>query len=252
MNPTQRLYPYRSIPILLYHRVAATNPKEQSLRLSVSPKTFDRQMRYIHEHGFTTISLDKYLDLINKDPKPKQKYIMITFDDGFLDNYTDAFPILMKYGLTASIFLVSDYMGKIKTWGTHKNIRLMNWEQAREMSHHAISFQSHTSTHPDLIHLTDDNVISELVDSKTHIEDKIGLPVNHFAYPYGRWNLRLIELVKKVRYQSAYASGIAEIGRFSIERFECYESFWDFKIKTSSFGSWLRNIYNLPKDKPIQ
>lgn len=245
MNFIQRFYPYRSIPILLYHRVAETNPREDPLGLNVSAMVFDKQLRYLHEHGFASISLDKYLDLVDNVPTPEKKYIVITFDDGFLDNYTCAFPILIKYGFTATIFLVSECMGKIKNWGAQKGIRLMTWEQAGEMSRHSILFQSHTCTHPDLMRLSDDKAIIELRDSKTQIEDKIGLRASHFAYPYGRWNVRLTELVKQIGYQSAYASGIADNGRYSVERFECHKSFWDFRMKTLPWSSWLRNIYNL-------
>ena len=204
-------------------------------------------MRYLREQGFTTLSLDRYVDFIDGGPKPQQRYIAITFDDGFMDNYTEAFPILDKCGFTATIFLVSDYMGRIKDWGDQKGINLMTWEQAREMSHHGIVFQSHTRTHPDLAQLTDAEAVTEFRDSKMRIEDEIGLPVNHFAYPYGRWNPRLIELLKNVGYRSAYASGMAEFNTFSIERFECHESFRAFKIKTSPWSSWLRNIYHLPE-----
>jgi peptidoglycan/xylan/chitin deacetylase (PgdA/CDA1 family) len=206
-------------------------------------------MRYLYNHGFISISLDKYLGLIKNNSRPEQKFIVITFDDGFLDNYTEAFPILLKYSFTASIFLVSDCLGRIKNWGAQKGISLMTWEQAREMSRHGVSFQSHTRTHPDLLHLNREGATSELVDSKHYIEDKIGLPVNHFAYPYGRWNSRLIEWVEGAKYQAAYASGIAGTSPFSIERFECHESYWDFKIKASHLGSWLRNVYHWPRPR---
>jgi len=84
------------VPILAYHQIAKTSPEEDRLRFVVPPETFESQMRYLHDHGYTTVALDELAEGENKK-KDSRKLIAITFHDGYLDNYTNAFPILKRY-----------------------------------------------------------------------------------------------------------------------------------------------------------
>ena len=213
--------PSRYVPILMYHQIRHTPDGKEFPGLYVSPETFERQVIFFLKKGFRGISLDELLAGTPTAGTILRKTFVITFDDGYLDNYTNAFPILLKHGLSATVFIVSDYVGERKCWGTRNGTHLMTWSQAREMSKHRISFQSHTCTHPDLTKLDLKSALPELKDSKIKIEDALGVPVWHFAYPFARYDKRTIELVREVGYQSACAGTFSHAGKFCIERFEC-------------------------------
>jgi len=244
-----RLFPYGSVPILMYHQIATTTPEEDPLRLAVPPERFEAQMRYLHERRTETITLNDVRDAIENDSNVDRNCVVITFDDGYFDNYTNGFPILRKYAFSATIFLVSDFVGKRTSWGTGGQKLLMDWSHIREMSKSGICFQSHTCTHPDLTVLTDESVVRELLGSQKTIEDALGVPVCHLTYPYGRYNERIMQLAKDTGYVAAYTDHFSHGGKFCQARVACFafDSSWEFRLKTSYWGSWFLRIRSLPK-----
>lgn len=251
MNYLLRIAPYRAVPILMYHQIAVTNPEEDPLRLAVPPKRFEAQMRYLSVRGFATVTLDEAIVRVNSGEKTGGRQIVITFDDGYLDNYTHAFPVLEKYGFSATIFLVSDFVGKMRNWGLGGSVRLMDWSHVREMSRHGICFQSHTATHPDLTTLADERMSEELLRSRKKIEDALGTPVQHLAYPFGRYDRRVMQMVAKTGHAAAYgvgpAVGKSDVSQFCRERFQiCLrDRSFRFRLKTSAWSTWIRRIWNL-------
>lgn len=242
----QRLIPYRSIPILLYHQIAEAAQKEDRILLSIPPDIFRSQMKYLHEKGYVSIMLDELAEIENNKKSDSRKLIAITFDDGYLDNYTHAFPILQEYGFSATIFAVTDFFGKSHAWDSCAPKRYMDWSHAREMQHYGISFQSHTCTHPDLTKVGFKEGMRELTYSRRKIEDCLGTPVRHFSYPYGRYNNEVIKMVKEAGYVSSYAAGMSDRGCFARERFdvELKDSPLLFSFMASHWGSWVRTIRN--------
>ena len=198
-----RLLPYRMVPILAYHQIAVTTCKEDPLRLAIPPQRFEAQMKYLFNRGFITMTLDERISIVNGINRACGRRIVITFDDGYLDNYTNAFPILKKYGFSATIFLVSSFIGKMNSWRIDSQTRLMDWSHVREMARYGICFQAHTATHLDLTTLADEVVSEELVESRKKIEDVIGIPVKHLAYPYGRYNQGVMRLTNDAGYVAA-------------------------------------------------
>ncbi len=242
---------YGAVPILMYHQVTVTDPEEDALRLAVPPDRFEAQMKYLSMHGFATITLDEAIVRANSREKPGGRRIVITFDDGYLDNYTHAFPILEKYGFSATIFLVSDLVGKMRNWGLGGSVRLMDWSHVREMSRYGNCFQNHTVTHPDLTTLADERMSEEFLRSRKKIEDALGIPVQHLAYPYGKYNKRVIQMVEKTGHVAAYGIGPAvdklDGGRFCKERFPIYprDRNLRFRLKTCAWSTLIRRIWNV-------
>jgi peptidoglycan/xylan/chitin deacetylase (PgdA/CDA1 family) len=238
-----KLIPYKSIPVLLYHRIAATPPKEDPLRLAVPPEVFEAQMEYLRSRGFTTVSLDDLAGQTEKEKKVQAKKIAITFDDGYLDNYTHAFPILQDYGFAATVFIVTDFLGKMSYWDPSLT-PLMNWEHVKEMSRYGMSFQSHTCSHRDLTALTDEEVKRELLDSRRQIEDKLGFRAHSIAYPFGNFNENVIRLAKIADYQSGWAAGLANDERFSFERFQikAKQGKFSFSLLGNGWGRYFRRV----------
>ena len=230
-------------PVLLYHQIALTHPFDDPLGLGVSPEIFESQIRFLHKKGYQALTLDDIVDGKTIRRKPNQKYVAITFDDGYVDNYLNAFPILKKYGFTATIFFPTAHIGKINSWDGGKS-SLMTWEHAREMLDYGISFQSHTCTHADLPSLPEDKVMIELVESRDTIKDKLGISVNHLSYPFGRYNSRIMDFARKAGYRWAWAAGTSDMKRFSMERFQITskDKGFSFLLKISKWGGLIRTI----------
>jgi len=247
-NRINLLVPHRSIPVLMYHQIEQVSRSSDPLGLCVSKNSFEMQMRYLAERGFKSISIEEFLNSKNRDRRHQGNAFILTFDDGYLDNYSNAFPVLVRYGFRATIFLVSDYVGKTVSWGTRKGVQLMSWDHAKEMSDYGISFQSHTCSHADLTTLDENRILHELRDSKDKIENVLNQPVCHLAYPFGRYNRKVIELVRATKYVSAYAVEMSGRERFCRERVACGGACdWKFRMRTSAWNSWLCHTLRFPK-----
>lgn len=170
----------KGIPIPIYHCIE--NNVWGYKHMFVSPNTFDEQMKYLKEQGYTSITF-KDLTRINRINKP----ILITFDDGYEDNYINAYPILKKYGLKATIFLIVDAINKPK---------YLTLSQIKQMED-IIDFQSHTMTHPHLATMSPGKAEFELRESKNQLEFLLNKKINVIAYPYGNYNDKVITVTKK-------------------------------------------------------
>ncbi|MBA7597475.1 Poly-beta-1,6-N-acetyl-D-glucosamine N-deacetylase [subsurface metagenome] len=178
--------------ILTYHSVSNRRQDE----LAVSVENFDRQMKYFYKKGYRTISLAQAIE--KKDLSSKS--FVITFDDGYQDNYTNAYLILKRYGFSATIFLITGYIGTDRFFkperyierygGREEDYRFLNWEEIREMSNNGIEFGSHSITHPSLTSLSRKEAWREIKDSKLKIEAMIQKTIKFFSYPYGDFNGR--------------------------------------------------------------
>jgi peptidoglycan/xylan/chitin deacetylase (PgdA/CDA1 family) len=189
-------------PILLYHSVDTSNSV-----ISVYPEQFKRQMRYLKEQGYRTIPLAHYVDCLRTGAKAPPKSVVITFDDGFKNNYTEAFPILKRNGYTATIFLSTGQVGGKSTWERHPSIPelpMLSWDEITEMSDYGIWFESHAHRHCFMSQLSEDEARQELMESKAKIEGATGRKVNFFCHPYGDWSERTKQLVKECGYLAAF------------------------------------------------
>ena len=192
------------VPILMYHKVSPY-AVHGGLGLRVPPKNFDLQMRYLKEHGYHTISLDRLIDNFDTGAPLPTRPVVITLDDGYEDNFNFAFPILEKYKFTATIFLVYNNIGGLNSWDDHKNVAhnlsLLTWPQIRSMQKYGISFQSHTRSHPNLRTLSLEKAAEEIVTSRTMLEKRLGTPVDFIAYPFGERDGRIDEIVERAGYK---------------------------------------------------
>lgn len=198
-------YRKRGVPILMYHKV---NPdrKTGGLGLRVLPREFDWQMRYLKEKGFQVVSLDEAVDYLEDNKPLPSKPIVITFDDGYQDNYYYAFPILKKYGFKATIFIITGIVGKTNEWdereGKPTNY-MLTWKQIDEMAKYGIDFEAHTVNHPRLTKVPLEVAEKEIVDSKKMLEAHFKRPIKYFCYPYGLYNDQIVAIVKKAGFRAA-------------------------------------------------
>jgi peptidoglycan/xylan/chitin deacetylase (PgdA/CDA1 family) len=177
-----------SIPILMYHSIS-NHPKNA---LCVAPDRFALEMKHLHDAGYHPIDFDALANgWLHKEPIPI-KPILITFDDGYVDNYQAAYPVLKQYHFPATIFLITQFIG-------HPN--MLTWQQIHEMDAEGlIKFGSHTLNHLDLSHMSESQQQAEILQSKQDLENELGHAIDTFCYPAGRYNDTTVKLVQKAGY----------------------------------------------------
>lgn len=181
-RPTGKIF----IPILMYHSVCGEPETEKHpyFWVNTTPEIFDAQMRFLKENNYQVITLERAIEIIYgqtvKDDH--SKYVVITFDDGFRDFYVNAFPILQKYGFTATVFLPIKYITDHSQKMDGKEH--LSWDEVAELSRQGITFGSHTVSHPKLRALDRDAIKFEIEYSKQVIDSKMGASIDSFSYPF--------------------------------------------------------------------
>lgn len=192
------------VPVLMYHYVDDEPPPAGPYAdgLTVRTPDFVEELEYLTENGYQAVRLsDVYLAMAGGKELPA-KSVALTFDDGGLDNYTVAFPLLKEYGFTATFFVITKTVGRDGQ---------MSWEQLQEMVSAGMSVQSHSVSHPDLRGVSDERLQSELVDSRRAITEAVGEPGYAFCYPSGACDERVVEAVESAGYVMAVVTDKGEV-----------------------------------------
>ena len=194
--------------IICYHCVKDEgNPNLRPAKIA----DFEKQMQYLSK-VYNPISLDKMAQHIQDGTSLPSKAIAITFDDGYRDNYENAYPILRKYNIPATFFLTTGFIGtgQIPRWDkeyyTDDKTLMLSWQQVREMSGNGITFGSHTLTHPFLTRISRKQAQKEIRLSKEIIEQKTGMPITTFSYPSGNFDSDIKQIVKEAGYSAAVST----------------------------------------------
>jgi peptidoglycan/xylan/chitin deacetylase (PgdA/CDA1 family) len=181
------------LPVLLYHHIGCERPGAYP-SLTVEPRRFEQHMRWLSTSGYSTITPSDWLAWRNEGKALPRRPVMITFDDAYADLCKFAFPTLKKYGLRATVFVVTDLIGRTNEWDENRYAQfpLMSELQLREwVSEGVIELGAHSRTHPDLTSLqSDEELIAETRESREILEVLVGRPVVSFAYPYGCYHER--------------------------------------------------------------
>jgi len=237
----------RPVPVIAYHHV---NENKGDM-ITVTPEVFERQMRYLSDSGYRTLRAGELLAYINGGLSLDEKSVMITFDDGWLDNYIYAFPILRKYNINATIFLATDWIDKASENAVDLNAVipghkesfslveqgeghkvLLTWEFAEEMvGSGLVEFHSHTKSHRKCHELSSDELKEELSESKGVMEERFGRPCTSLCWPSGRNNALSMKIARENGYNLLFTTrhGIVEKGSdpLSIDRIAVRDSaFW--------------------------
>jgi peptidoglycan/xylan/chitin deacetylase (PgdA/CDA1 family) len=193
------------VPVLCYHRVIADSDPKRGHGIWTTASQFEHHLQYLKQNSFHSIGFSQ-LESVNRLDR-KERYVIITFDDGYADNYHLAFPLLLRYGFKAVIFPVTGIAENI--WDTQLDqsqpkLPLLTKSQIREMHRAGIEFGSHTMTHPDLTAISEANTREEIGQSKAQMEQILGESINALAYPYGNYN----DYVKKLAVEAGYRFGV--------------------------------------------
>jgi len=190
---------FQTIPILTYHRFA----EDCSSPLCMPAKTFEFQMQYLKEEGYHVITAEELLAFLRYRQGLPQKSVLITMDDGYRSVYDIAYPILNKYGFTATLFIYTDFVGVSKM--------AIKWDQLKEMQAQGFTIGSHTIYHSDLTQPKEGEteqqfiarVKEELHGSKKIIDRKLGQDTYFLAYPFGRYDQQSIQMAREAGYKMA-------------------------------------------------
>lgn len=181
-----------SIPgleVLCYHKIGTPPPGSQLKDLWVSPEKFRAQVKWLLDRGYRTLTFSELAQLHKENAPLPEKAVLITFDDGYENNYKEAWPILKELGAKGNIFVVFNTIGKANTWhnpATEPWVNMATLEQLKEMqASGVIEFGSHTMSHPRLTRLPHEDAVVELTESKRQLEAALGREMCAFAYPYG-------------------------------------------------------------------
>ena len=177
------------LAVLCYHKIGTPPAGSKLKELWVSPEKFRRQVKYLLDNGYKTLLFSELLKAWKGGTGLPEKAVLITFDDGYENNYTAAWPILKELGAKGNIFVVFNTIGKANIWHNPSSepwINMATAEMLLEMKESGImEFGSHTMNHPHLGALEPENAVWEMRESKRQLEALLGGEVCAFAYPYG-------------------------------------------------------------------
>lgn len=208
-----------NLPIILYHNITYNYTRDNH-KMHVDPARLEEQLRAIKDAGYNTIFLEDYVNYLEGKAVLPEKPLVITFDDGYMSNYEYAFPLLKKYGMKATIFVITSRMGTRETQYPH-----FTWEQAREMENSGvIRIESHTNTHPDMSAISPQEQEEEIRRSKYLLDTNLHKDCKMLAFPYGRYTEGAIELAKKAGFELSVlvgdrGSNKKENGAYHLKRF---------------------------------
>jgi len=229
------------IPIILYHRIDISPTNS---RYYVSPEKFEEQMKLLHDWEYTSITTTMLIQAITQGAELPPRPFLLTIDDGNLDNYTNAFPIMQKYGFAGILYIVGNYIGAQDYMTVNQILEMYNagWEVG-----------NHSMNHLDLTTLEPDALRTEIVESREKLEEKLGIPVLTFAYPFGFKNESAVDYVKFAGYIGAMgASGYTPAqGPWNLYYLQRVEIKGNEDAKTfTRFLPWQGDPTFLPTDTP--
>ena len=257
------------IPILMYHSICEGKEKGHPyFWINTSPARFAEHMRYLQDNNYHVISLTEAVELIYSQKARDPRYptprklsastlrVVLTFDDGYRDFYTHAFPVLRQYGFSATVFLPTDFIGDGRPGLRCK--QHLKWEEVRELAGQGIAFGSHTCTHPQLHKAGPERLHDELTRSRVAIAREIGA-CSGFCYPnkFPDQDARFTSTLSKVLMSSGYSCCLTtRIGvdheaedLFALKRIPINsgDDLFFFDAKLNGAYNWLYSLQSMVK-----
>jgi peptidoglycan/xylan/chitin deacetylase (PgdA/CDA1 family) len=193
--------------MLMYH--ACGSPGEPASTYVIPLRRFAWQMRWLARRGYNVISLSEYLRCRAEHRLPPAKSVVLTFDDGYVDNLTNATPVLRQHGFPATLFVVTGHVGGSNCWDAAGDLvgrPLVSWAQVRRMVDATWDIGAHTETHCWLSEADSTRLEAELAQPRAALEPVLGHPVTTFAYPGGRHDARSASALARAGYVAACSS----------------------------------------------
>jgi peptidoglycan/xylan/chitin deacetylase (PgdA/CDA1 family) len=251
-----------ALPVLMYHSISDDSERgvQPYYRTHTSPARFEEQMGFLSARGYKTITLGDALSLLEKPESSFGRKVVLTFDDGFRNFLSGAFPALQKYGFTATIFLPTAFI-RSGSKG-FKGQECLAWDEVKTLRRSGITFGSHTVNHPKLIELPPREIERELRDSKSEMETELAEQVEDFAYPYAFPSLNqdfIAAFQNTLRHTGYRSCATTELGRarlgsdpFRLKRLpvNSLDDMSLFEAKLQGAYDWVASLQNMRKRCP--
>lgn len=222
-------------PVLMYHNI---EDLPAGTPLCVTGAQFRAQMKFLRDHKYNIVSLDELADIMDSGKPVPHNIAAVTFDDGNANNYLNALPVLKEFGIPATVFMVSDHIGRSG---------YLTVSQMRKMSDAGIGFGSHTKSHRNLKDASMQDTERELMHSKKIIEEVTGKKVTAFCYPSGQQGGCCRDVLKRAGYRTAFLTmprdGSVKLDPYALKRINIETSkanLLEFRIKMSGYYTWLK------------
>lgn len=189
-----------NVPVLLYHHVQPTAMAKEfgQIALNVDNEIFDQQMGYLSSHGFVTVTAKQLVDGLKSHTSLSNKSIVITFDDGYKNDYDYVYPILQKYHLVGNFMIATGLIG---------GGQYLSWTQVEEMAQSGIIyFTDHTWSHYAINNGSQDKIKFEIETARAQLEEHTRQSVNIFTYPYGAFNNKAINILREDGFVGAFST----------------------------------------------
>ncbi len=185
-------------PILMYHYISTAPSAQDRIRygLSVPPEMFEAQLKLLHDNGFTTITLRQLYEYLAIGTPLPEKPIILTFDDGYNDNYTNAFPILLKYDMLGTFLVLTGP-------ADDGDPAYLTWDMIQEMSQAGMDIQLHSRDHLDMRNRSYDWLVFQIIGGRQSIEGHTGKPVIFMAYPSGKYDATVQRFLRDTNFWAA-------------------------------------------------
>lgn len=240
--PLLTVNPKRPIPILVYHQINEAPLRGEPFRsLYVSPQAFVRQMALLKLMGYQGLSMGSLLPYLRGEKRGK--VVGITFDDGYQNNLSHALPVLVRQGFSSTCYVVSNLLGKTNVWDQDIGIAqvpLMTADELRQWVAGGQEVGSHTQNHARLLQCDASTALAEMTQDRAALEGLLGVPVQHFCYPYGEYAPEHVTMAQQAGFQtvtttqrgrSAVQSDLLELPRVPVLRSTSLPVFW-LKVAT--------------------
>ncbi|MBP2619815.1 polysaccharide deacetylase family protein [Streptococcus panodentis] len=205
------------IPILMYHAIHVMDPSEAANSgLIVDPATFESQLQALKEAGYYTLTPEEAYKALTENVLPENKKVVwLTFDDSLKDFYTNAFPLLQKYGMKATNNVITGFVQAGRE-------DMLTLDEIKEMKDKGMSFEDHTVNHPDLSAAASEQQTTELKDSKDYLDQNLSQSTTTVAYPAGRYSDTTLQIAESLGYKMGLTTnnGLASLsnGLLSLNR----------------------------------
>jgi len=241
------------VRILLYHTVADLSASRDPWRMSVPPALFAAHLRWLRQEGYTFVSVAAVLDMVRGDRALPPKAVAVTFDDGFRDTLTRAYPLLRAYQVPATVFVVPGCLDAAAPFPWLDQSagfdRPLSWNELRALvGDSLIAVGSHSWSHRRLSELSLDEQQDELERSKSALEARLGRPVAWLAYPYGHrgsFSEETVACLQRAGFVAAFANimGMNRAGDSPWElkrtRIGWEDRLWRFRLKMAGAYDWI-------------
>ncbi len=242
----ERLFPTRDIAVILYHRI------DDDGNYSVKPELFEKQLKHLKKLDYVSISPEDLKGFLDGKINLSRRSILITFDDGFKDNYSIAYPLLKKYNFTATFFISARHIGKLSDYSEKiKNKEMMSFAELSELIENGFTVANHFYSHRNLTEISDQEIESEFNHACEILSNIVNSEndLKYVAYPRNRTTSNVFATLKKVGVKlgfggnPALVSGIVDY--LNIPRIEIFgnNSVLKFRVKISGHYYRLINLF---------